>query len=159
MGMCSPQLLCPGSSPPNSNRFGLLMAPRSRLPSENERSQPSCHPTELQSSFSSHRSIRRDSIHHETKNCQWYMLVQIPECPTFDLISSFQDLRDHFSMFCPCASLWHLGSPRWFLWTIPLDFTFFSLLFPLPSLLDHDLLCLPLSNDCLPVLLRALQSH
>ena len=44
----------------NSNRFGLLMAPRSKLPSEKELaqlsqvcSQNSCHPTELQSSFHS----------------------------------------------------------------------------------------------------------
>ena len=32
--------------------------------------------------------------------------------PSLPLFSSFQDLRDQFSMFCPCASLWHL----WFLW-------------------------------------------
>ena len=44
----------------HSNRFGLLMAPRSKLPNENELSevshvcsQPSCHPTELQSFQSS----------------------------------------------------------------------------------------------------------
>ena len=42
---------------------------------------------------------------------------------------------------------------------LPLDFPLFSSLFPLPSLLDHHLLCLPLSDDCLPVPLRALQSR
>ena len=36
MGMCSLQLLCPSSSSPRSNRFGLLVAPRSKPPSENK---------------------------------------------------------------------------------------------------------------------------
>ena len=100
---------------------------------------------------SSHRSIRHNS-NHRSRKCQCDMSVQIPECPSLPLISSFQDLRDQFSMFCPCANLWHL----WFLWIFPCSF---SLLLPLPSLLDHDLLCLPLPDDCLPVFLRALQSR
>ena len=45
----------------------------------------------------------------------------------------------------------------------PLNFPLFSLLVPLPviegSLLDHDLLSLPLPDDCLPVFLLALQSR
>ena len=52
----------------HSNRFGLLVAPRSKPPSEDELaevscvcSQPSCHPTELQSSF--HSSKLQPSFH------------------------------------------------------------------------------------------------
>ena len=58
-------------------------------------------------------SIRQDAIHHESMNCQWDMFVQILGFPSLSLISSLQDLRDKFSMFYPCVSLWHL----WFLWT------------------------------------------
>ena len=51
----------------------------------------------------------------------------------------------------------------WFALLVPLDFPLdihlFSLLLHLPSLLDHDLLCLPLPDVCLPVFLRALQSR
>ena len=39
---------------------------------------------------------------------------------------------------------------------VPLDFLLFFLLLPLPSLLDHDLLCLPLPDDCLPVCLACI---
>ena len=42
------------------------------------------------------------------------MFVQIPECLSFSLISSFQDMRYQFSRFYPCVSLWHL----WFLWIV-----------------------------------------
>ena len=52
----------------HSNRFGLLAALTSKLPSEDELaevsyvcSQPSCHPTELQSSF--HSSKLQSSFH------------------------------------------------------------------------------------------------
>ena len=100
---------------------------------------------------SSHRSIRHHSKHRSRK-CQWDMSVQIPECPSSPLISSFQDLRDQFSMFCPCANLWHL----WFLWIFPLDFPLFSLFLPLPSLLDHDLLCLPLPGRLLACVLACI---
>ena len=65
----------------------ILVAQTSKPPSENDLaevsyvcSQPSCRPTELQSSFYS------------------------------------SNLRNQLSMFCPCASLWHLGSHFWFLW-------------------------------------------
>ena len=63
---------------------------------------------------SSHRSIRQDS-NHRSRKCQWDMFVQIPEFPSLPRISSFQHLKDQLSMFCPCASLWHL----WFLWIVP----------------------------------------
>ena len=97
----------------HSNRFGLV-ALTSKTPSDNELaevshvcSQPSCHPTELQSSFYSSTipSIVPRSVSGD-------MSVQIPEWPSLPLISSFQDLRDQFSMCCPCVNLWHL----WFLW-------------------------------------------
>ena len=65
-------------------------------------------------------------------------------------------------MFCFCASFGTLVR-TFVLLGFPLDFPLFALLLPLPenegSLLDHDLLCLPLPYDCLPVILRALQSR
>ena len=64
---------------------------------------------------SSHRSIRHNSNHRSRKR-QWYRHVLIPEFLSLSLISSFQDLGDQFSMFCPCVSLWHLGSHFWFVW-------------------------------------------
>ena len=58
----------------HSNRFGLLLAPRSKIQSENELaevsyvcSQPSCHPTELQPSFHSSQfqpSFQEVSVGH-----------------------------------------------------------------------------------------------
>ena len=164
MGVCSLQP-APRLIFTHSNRFGLV-APRSKPPSENELaevsyvcSQPSFHPTELQSPLHSSKlqpsSIRQDSIHHESMNGQCDMFAQIPEFPNLSLISSFQDLRDQFSMFYPlCEPLAPLV-PLDF----PLNFPLFSLLFPLSSLMDHDLLCLPLPDDCLPVLFRASQSR
>ena len=53
---------------------------------------------------SSHRSIRHRS-NHRSRKCQWYMSVKIPEFPSLSPISSFQNLRDQFSMFCPCVCL------------------------------------------------------
>ena len=148
-----------------SNRFGLLVALTSKPPSENELaevsyvcSQPSCHPTELQS-YSTHQNSSRRSIrhhsNHRSRKCQWYRHVPIPEFLNLSLISIFQALRDQFSMFCPCANLCHL----WFLWTILWISPCFLYSCLLPSLLDHDVLCVPLPEDCLPVLLRALQSR
>ena len=71
--------------------------------------------------------------------CQWDMSVQIPEFPSLFLIE-----RPVFDVLPLCEPLAPL---------LPLDFPLFS------SLLDHDLLCLPLPDDCLPVFLRALQSR
>ena len=73
-----------------------------------------------------------------TKN---YFEFSRPERPAFDVLFMCEPLA-------PLVTL-----------DFPFDFSLFSLLFPLPSLLDHDLLCLPLPDDCLPVLLRALQSR
>ena len=69
----------------------------------------------------------------------------------------------------PVFSVLPLPEPleTWVAPSVPLDFPLdsplFSLPFPLPviedSLLDHDLLCLPLPYDCVPLFLLALQSH
>ena len=67
---------------------------------------------------SSHRSIHRNSSHFSKKD-QSYRRMPIPECPSLSPIASFQDLRDQFSMFCVCVSLWHLGSHFWFRWISP----------------------------------------
>ena len=37
-------------------------------------------------------------------------VYRFPELPSLTPISSFHDLRDQLSMFCPCVHLWHLGS-------------------------------------------------
>ena len=145
----------------HSNRFGLLVTPRSKPSSENELaevsyvcSQPACHPTELQSPL---HSKLQPSFHssglHRSRKCQWDMSVQIPECPSLSVILSFQDLRDQLSTYCPCVRLWH----RRFLWTFLWISQCFLYSILYPSLLDHDLLCLPLPDDCFPVLLCALQ--
>ena len=165
MGMCPLQLLCPGSSSPiqTASDYSWHQDPNLQVkmslqkchtfvPNLRAIQQSSSHHSIHQNS--SHRSIRHNS-NHRSRKCQWDMSVQIPECPSLSLISSFQDLRDQFSMFYPCTSLWHL----WFLWIFLWISPLLSLLFSLPSLLDHDLLCLPLPDDCLPVLLRAMQSR
>ena len=108
---------------------------------------------------SSHHSIHRNSSHHHTKNCpcrncQWDTSVQIPRFLKLSLVSDFQDRIGLFSRFYSCTNLWHLCNLWMFLWI----FTY-SPFFRLPSLLDHDLLCLPLPDDCLPLRLRALQSR
>ena len=81
------------------------------------------------------------------------MPVQIPECPSLPPISSFQDLTDQLSMFCTCVSLLAFWFALLVPLDVPLDFDVLSSLVPLPenegSLLDHDLLCLPLPYDCL----------
>ena len=97
----------------------------------------SCHHS-TQNNFICH-----DCRHQETNNCQWDTSVQIPVFPSLSLISSFQDLMVQFFDVLPLYNpLAHL---------VLLDFS-------LPSLLDHDSLCLPLPDDCLTVLLRALQT-
>ena len=62
---------------------------------------------------STHHSIHQNSNHRSMK-CWWDMSVHVPKFPSLSPISSFQDVRDQFSMFCPCASLWRLGSHLWF---------------------------------------------
>ena len=81
--------------------------------------------------------------------------MQILEFLSFSLISGFQDLINQFLRFDPCTNFWHLWNFGIFLF----DFSIIFLLFPWPSLLDHDLLCWPLPDECLPLPLRALQSR
>ena len=90
---------------------------------------------------SDHNSIRHRSNHHSRKNVRGICLCRFPNVRA-------QDLRDPLSMFLPlCTPL-----APWFALLVPLDvpldFPLISLLLPLPgfddSLLDHDLLCLPL---------------
>ena len=122
MEMCSLQLLCPGSPSPTQTASHYSWHHDTNL--QVKMSLRKCHTFVLnlraiQRNSSHHsipqnsspRSIRHHSNHRSTK-CQWDMSVQIPEIPS--LISSFQVLRDQFSMFCPNASLWHL----WFLWIV-----------------------------------------
>ena len=72
-----------------------------------------------------------------------------PQRPAFDVLLLCTPLAPWFALLFP--------------FDFPLDFSLLSLLLPLPenagSLLDHDLLSLPLPYDCLPVPLRALQSR
>ena len=62
-----------------------------------------------------------------------------PERPAFDVLPLCEPLAPWFALLVPLD--------------FPLDFDLVSLLVPLPenegSLLDHDLLCLPLPYDCL----------
>ena len=110
MGMCSLQLLCPGSSSPSQTSsdyswhrdqdFQVKMTLRN------------CHTfghnlRAIQPNSSQH-SIHHDSSHHETKSCQWDTPVQIPEFLNLSLISCFQDRANQFSRFYPCANVWHL---------------------------------------------------
>ena len=117
MGMCSLQLLCPGSSSPIQNASGYWWHQHPNL--QAKVSLRKCHTfvpnlRAIQQN-SSHHSTHRNSSHRSKKD-QWYRRVQIPQFPNLSPISSFQDLRDQFSMFCPCVSLWHLGSHFCFLW-------------------------------------------
>ena len=132
-----------------STRFGLLVALTSKPPSENEHaevsyvcSQPSCHPTELQSSFHSELQPSFHSSHssHRSRECQWCRFLNVRSCLRFRVFKT--------SLCKPLAPWFELLVPLDF----PLDFLLFSLLFPLSSLLDHDLLCLPLPDDCLRAL-------
>ena len=122
--LCSLELLCPGSSSPiqtasdyswhqdpNLQAKMSLRKCHTFVPNLRAIQQSSSHHSIHQNS--SHRSIRHNS-NHRSRKCQWDMSVQILEFPSLSLISSFQDLRDQFSMFSPCASLWHL----WFLWIL-----------------------------------------
>ena len=122
MGMCSLQLLSPISFSPTQTSSDYWWPRHPNL--EAEMSLRKCHTyvpnlraTQQNSNRpSTHRNSNHCSIRHHSnhrpKKCQWYMSVQIPECP----ISSFQDLRDKLSMFCPCVSLGHPRSHCWFLW-------------------------------------------
>ena len=126
----------------HSNRFGLLVALTSKPPTENKlaelsfaSSQPSCHPTELQSSFHS-----AGLSHHDTKNCQWYTSVQ--DSWVSELVADFEFSRPEkafFEVLPLCEPL-----APWIALLVPLDFPLnfplFSSFSHLPSLLDHDLL-------------------
>ena len=72
-----------------------------------------------------------------------------PERPAFDVLPLCTPSAPRFAFLVPLD--------------FPLGFPLSSLLLPLPvfedSLLDHDLIYLPLPYDCLPVPLRALQSR
>ena len=163
MGTCSLQLLCPGSSSPIQTASDSSWHRDPNL--QVKTSLRKCHTVvpnlrAIQPN-SSHHSIHQNSCHrsirhnynHRSKKGQWYRHFPIREFLNLSLISSFQYLRDQFSMFCFCVNLWYLGSHFWFFWISLWIFPLFSLLLPL----DHDLLCLPLPYDCLPVLLHALQ--
>ena len=94
----------------HSNRFGLLMASRSKLPSESElaalsqvSSQPSCHPT------------HQNSSHHQTKNCpskggQCDTNVQIPELLKVSLILGFRTDETSFRGFTIVRTLGTFGT-------------------------------------------------
>ena len=112
LDMCSLQLLCPGSSSPI--RFGLLMAPRS-IPSENGLaelslvcSQPSCHPTALQSPF--HSSQLQPTSNQELSVLEWSVgdVCADSEFLHLSLISGSQVRTDQFARFHPWTNLWHL---------------------------------------------------
>ena len=78
--------------------------------------------------------------------CQGDMSVQIPEFQNLSLISGLplcEPLAPRFALLVPLDC--------------PLDFPFS--LFTLAFALTQDLLCLPLPDDCLSVLLCALQSR
>ena len=120
MGMCSLQLLCPSSSSPIQTASGYWWHSHPSLQMKmslrkyhtfvhNLRAiqQNSNHHSIHQ--YSSHRAIRHHA-NYRSKREQWDMSVQIPEFPSLPPILSLQDLIDLFSLFCPCVSLWHLGS-------------------------------------------------
>ena len=148
MGMCSLQLLCPGSSSPIQTASDLSWHPDPNL--QVKMSLQKCHTfipyLRAIQRDSSHHFIHQNSSHrhnsnHRSMKCQWNMSVQIPEFPSLSLISSFQDLRDQFFDVLPlCEPLAPL---------VPLDFALnyhlISLLLPLPSLSHHalpDIACL-----------------
>ena len=113
----------------HSNRFGLLLALTSKPHCENELaevsyvcSQPSCRHHAIHQN-SSHRSIRHSS-NHRSRKCQWDISVQIPECPSLSLISSFQDLeRPVFDVLPLCLFS--------FVFSFGFSFVFFTLAFAL----------------------------
>ena len=98
---------------------------------------------------SNHHSIHQNSSHHSirhhpshrSRECQWCRFLSVRACLRFRVfkISLCKPLSPWFELLVPLD--------------FPLDFLLFSLLLPLPdnegSLLDHDLLCLPLPDDCL----------
>ena len=151
----------------HSNHFGLLVAPRSKPPGENELaevsyvcSQPSCHTKELQSSF--HSSQLWPSFHSSQLQPSFQEVSVRHVCAdswVFEIISGFAFSRPERPAFdvLPLCTLLAPLVPSDF----PLGFPLFSLLLPLPGvpLLDHDLLFLPLPDDCLPVPLRPVQSR
>ena len=109
---------------------------------------------------SSHHSIHRNSSHHHTRNCpcknrHWDTSVQIPVFLNLSRISCFSRPDRPVFEVLPLYEALVPMEPLDF----PLDILHFLFLCPLPSLLDHDLLCLPLPDDCLPLPLRALQSR
>ena len=131
MGICSLQLLCPGSSSPihiasdyiwhQDEKFQVKMGLRKcHTFVHNLRAiqQNSSHRK------SSHRSIRQRS-NHRSKKCHWCMSGQIPECPSLPPISRPE--RPAFEILPLCK---HLAP--WFAHLVPLDF---PLDFPLFSLL------------------------
>ena len=91
----------------HSNRFGLLLAPRSKLPSGLRK----CH-----TFLPILRAIQQKSSRHSIPPNP---SARNPEFPSLRLISSFQDLRHQFSRFYPCKSLWHLWILRTVLWIPP----------------------------------------
>ena len=86
------------------------------LPCENELAEVSNVVPNLRviQQNSSHHSIHRNSSHHSKD--QWHRHMLIPKFPNLLLISSVQDLRDPFSLFCLWVRLWHFGSHFWVLW-------------------------------------------
>ena len=70
---------------------------------------------------SSQRSVRPDSIHHESMNYQWDIFVQILKFPIWSQISSLQNLKNQFSMISPLRVS--------FVSLIPLDFPLDMFLF------------------------------
>ena len=77
--------------------------------------------------------------------------MQIPECLSLSLISGFsrpdKPVFEVLPLYEPLEPLEPADLPL----DMPLDFPLLSVFFPLPSLLDHDLRCLPLPDDCLPL--------
>ena len=127
-----------------SNRFGLLVAPGSGLPIESEFAECSHNLHAIQPS-SNHHSIHGN---HHTKNgpckkCRWDTTVQIPKFS--ELVSVFGVSRPDKPVF-EVLPLYEPLAPLDFLKDFPSLLP--SLLFPLPALLDHDLLCMVLRDHC-----------
>ena len=106
----------------HSNRFGLLMAPRSKPPIENELAEivirlfsPTFVPsnrTPVIIPFVRTPSIMKPRIVSGTQTCRF---LSIRACLWFRV---FQDLINQFSMFHPCV--WPLA--HWIAPLVPLDF-------------------------------------